>query len=109
MNQLPLSNASLSLISTSSTSSITGDVNRPEVLRNFNVGKAKACVFTIDDMMATNRAVITLRKMFPDLPLVVRAKNSEHQRKLENMFGALYSFFYYLMKLLFLVLLLITS
>ena len=34
----------------------TGDINRPEVLNNFNVGEAKACVFTIDDMAATNKA-----------------------------------------------------
>ena len=33
----------------------TGDINRPEVLHNFNVGEAKACVFTIDDMAATNK------------------------------------------------------
>jgi hypothetical protein len=32
-----------------------GDINRPEVLHNFNVGDAKACVFTIDDMTATNK------------------------------------------------------
>jgi hypothetical protein len=57
------------------------------VLRNFNVASAKACVFSIDDMTATNRAVITLRKLCPNLPLIVRAKNVQHQKKLENMFG----------------------
>ena len=36
-----------------------GDINRPEVLRNFNVGAAKACIFTTDDEEATNKAVIT--------------------------------------------------
>lgn len=35
--------------------SFQGDINRPEVLHNFNVGDAKACVFTIDDMTATNK------------------------------------------------------
>ena len=32
-----------------------GDINRPEVLRNFDVGAARACVFAIDDMAAINK------------------------------------------------------
>ena len=35
-----------------------GDVNRPEVLKSFDVGKALACVVTIDDMTATNKVGI---------------------------------------------------
>jgi len=67
-----------------------GDINRPEVLKNFNVGEARACVFTIDDMTATNKAVISVRKMYPKLPLLVRAKNNQHQKRLENMFDDIY-------------------
>ena len=101
-----------------------GDINRPEVLKNFDVGEAKACVFTIDDMAATNKvkrslcfhflpdvlliliicplasdsclrpfffqAVINVRKMYPKLPLLVRAKNTEHKKRLEKMFGKPY-------------------
>jgi hypothetical protein len=37
-----------------------GDINRPEVLRNFNVGAARACVFAIDDMTAINKVITTL-------------------------------------------------
>ena len=35
--------------------SVAGDINRPEVLRNFDVGAARACVFAIDDMTAINK------------------------------------------------------
>jgi len=63
-----------------------GDINRPEVLRNFNVGASRACVFATDDQTATNKAVITVRQMYPKLPLVVRAKNVQHKRRLEEMF-----------------------
>ena len=34
---------------------VPGDINRPEVLRNFDVGAARACVFAIDDMTAINK------------------------------------------------------
>jgi voltage-gated potassium channel Kch len=57
-------------------------------LKSFDVGSAKACVIAIDDMTATNKAVISIRKNFPDLPLIVRAKDSQHRKRLENMFGS---------------------
>ena len=66
---------------------IAGDINRPEVLKSFDVGSAKACVITVDDMSATNKAVINIRKYYPDLPIIVRAKDALHQKRLENMFG----------------------
>lgn len=34
---------------------LAGDINRPEVLRNFDVGRARAVVFAIDDKAATNK------------------------------------------------------
>jgi CPA2 family monovalent cation:H+ antiporter-2 len=67
-----------------------GDINRPEVLKNFDAGAARACVFTIDDMTATNKAVINVRKAYPNLPLLVRAKNNQHKKRLENMFDDIY-------------------
>lgn len=64
-----------------------GDIHRPEVLKHFHLGDAKACVLTLEDMSATNKAVIRLRKLYPDLPMIVRARNAQHQKRLENMFG----------------------
>eukprot|EP00981_Chlorochromonas_danica_P007235 scaffold1618_cov158-Ochromonas_danica.AAC.19 len=63
-----------------------GDIHRPEVLKHFHLGDAKACVLTLEDMSATNKAVIRLRKLYPDLPMIVRARNAQHQKRLENMF-----------------------
>jgi hypothetical protein len=31
--------------------------------------------------------VINVRKMYPNLPLLVKAKNGDHKRRLETMFG----------------------
>ena len=64
-----------------------GDITRPEVLKSFDAGSAQACVIAINDIKITNRAVMTIRKTFPDLTMLVRAKNTQHQNRLESMFG----------------------
>lgn len=66
---------------------IPGDIGRPEVLKGFHLQEARACVVTLSDMSATNKAVVQLRKLYPVVPIVARAKNREHQQRLENMFG----------------------
>jgi len=68
-----------------------GDVTRPEVLKSFDAGKAKACVISIDDVTATNKAVVSLRKNYPALPILVRAKNSAHQEKLQSLFDDVFA------------------
>lgn len=68
-----------------------GDVNRPEVLNSFHLENAKACVITIDDLTAINKAVISVRKMFPELPIVARAANAQHQKRLEGTFDNVYA------------------
>ena len=68
-----------------------GDINRPEVMKSFDVGNAMAVVITIDDMTATNKAVISVRKSFPDVPLIVRAQDSQHKQRLLNMFDDVYA------------------
>ena len=68
-----------------------GDINRPEVMKSFDVGNAMAVVITIDDMTATNKAVISIRKLFPDVPLIVRAQDSQHKERLMNMFDDVYA------------------
>lgn len=65
----------------------SGDINRPELLKSFHVDHARACVLTLSDMSTTNKAVVKIRKLFPSVPIVVRAKNEQHQQRLENMFG----------------------
>lgn len=63
-----------------------GDLTRPEVLKSFNVGSCQACVITIDDMKTTNLLLIALRKYYPDIPIIVRAKNAQHSKRLTHMF-----------------------
>lgn len=46
-----------------------GDVFRPEVLNAFNVGRAKAVICTLSDVKGTNKAVVNLRRAFPELPV----------------------------------------
>lgn len=71
---------------------IIGDANRPEMLKHFNVGKAKVCIVTFDEIAMINKAVVKLRKSYPDLPIVVRAKNDKHRQRLESMFGKIILF-----------------
>ena len=62
---------------------------RPEVLRSLHIERARACVITLEDMSTTNKAVVKLRKLFPTVPIVARARNAQHQQRLESMFGEL--------------------
>uniref|UniRef100_A0A7S1FUH2 RCK N-terminal domain-containing protein n=1 Tax=Corethron hystrix TaxID=216773 RepID=A0A7S1FUH2_9STRA len=59
-----------------------GDITRPEVAEAFSVGKAKGCVVTISEKLDTNRAVITLRRLYPNLKIFARAKNDQHRERL---------------------------
>jgi len=61
-----------------------GDATRPEVLRSFNVGKAKSLISTISDIRTANKAVITIRREFPNLPVFARAVNAQHQKRLQG-------------------------
>lgn len=61
-----------------------GDVSRPEVLRSFNVDKARAVVVTTNELHSTNKAVLTLRKLYPEMPIYARASDSAHQKRLQN-------------------------
>lgn len=59
------------------------------MLKSFHIENAKACVLTLEDMSTTNKAVVKLRKAFPKVPIIVRAKDNQHQQRLESMFGEL--------------------
>ena len=64
-----------------------GDVGRPEVLKSFHVENARAAVVTTNDKSATNRAVMTLRKLYSDLNIYARAIDLSHQKRLTNTVG----------------------
>lgn len=61
-----------------------GDVSRPEVLRAFHVEKARSVVVTTNDMGSTNKAVVTLRKLYPKMPIFARAADVAHQKRLQK-------------------------
>jgi CPA2 family monovalent cation:H+ antiporter-2 len=61
-----------------------GDVGRPEVAEAFNIGKAKAVIVTIADQAEATRAVIALRRMYPDKPIFARAKDADHAKRLQS-------------------------
>lgn len=50
----------------------------------FNIGKAKAVILTISQPMETNHAVVNLRRLYPDLKIFARAKDSKHQERLQK-------------------------
>ena len=61
-----------------------GDIGRQEVAEAFNVGKAKAVIVCISDRQQTNRAVIALRRWYPDLKIFCRARDKDHAYRLQS-------------------------
>ncbi|KAL3912444.1 MAG: hypothetical protein SGARI_001155 [Bacillariaceae sp.] len=61
-----------------------GDIGRQEVADAFNVGKAKAVIVCISDRDQANRAVIALRRWFPDLKIFCRARDKDHAYRLQS-------------------------
>lgn len=61
-----------------------GDIGRQEVAEAFNVGKAKAVVVCIADKSMANRAVIALRRWYPDLKIFARAADADHASRLQK-------------------------
>lgn len=60
-----------------------GDVSRRELLAKLELGKAEAVVLTMDDPVLTARIARSLRAEHPDLPVIARARDTQHA-------GALY-------------------
>jgi len=61
-----------------------GDIGRQEVAEAFNVGKASAVIVCIADKAEANRAVIALRRWYPDLKIFARAADADHAGRLQN-------------------------
>lgn len=61
-----------------------GDIGRPEVAEAFNVGSAKAVVVCIADKGDCNRAVISLRRLYPKMKIFCRAKDADHAQRLQK-------------------------
>ena len=61
-----------------------GDIGRPEVAEAFGVEKASAVILTISDKAEINRAVISLRRAFPDKKIFARAVDADHAERLQR-------------------------
>ena len=61
-----------------------GDIGRQEVCEAFNVGKAKAVIVCIADQGQATRAVIALRRFFPEVKIFARAANADHAYRLQT-------------------------
>ena len=59
-----------------------GDVARPELADRLQLGHAAALVLTMDDPVLVARVVKRVRGWVPDLPIIARARDTEHAAKL---------------------------
>lgn len=57
---------------------ITGDASRPELLKKLHINKAAAVILTMDHTAAAVRTVQAIRREFPEVPVVARARDEQH-------------------------------
>jgi CPA2 family monovalent cation:H+ antiporter-2 len=60
-----------------------GDGTRREVLQAVSLEQARAAVVTTHDFYTANKAVIALKNLAPDVPIVARGRDLQHLQKLE--------------------------
>ncbi|HVM23508.1 MAG TPA: cation:proton antiporter [Sphingomicrobium sp.] len=59
-----------------------GDVARTELFERMNAGQFAAFILTMDNPVLVGRVARSLRKAFPDLPIIARARDTAHAAKL---------------------------
>ena len=59
-----------------------GDVSRPEFLKRLAKREPSAFILTMDDPVLVGRLTRALRKSFPNLPIIARARDTTHAGKL---------------------------
>lgn len=62
-----------------------GDASRIDLLRAAGAGKAKFFVLAIDDVEQAIATAKTVRRYFPDLPILARARNRHHAHRLMDL------------------------
>ena len=62
-----------------------GDAARPDVLEAIGVSRAVALVITLHNPIAADKLLRTMRSTYPDLPIMVRARDLDHVRALEQL------------------------
>jgi len=61
-----------------------GDASHAEILRRAGIDNATALAVTMDSARSAERVVETVRKEWPDLPILVRARDIDHAERLIN-------------------------
>ena len=62
-----------------------GDASRLDILRAAQMDKAIAFVLTISDVEVSLRAAAMVKKHFPDVPVIARARNRQHAHRLMDL------------------------
>jgi glutathione-regulated potassium-efflux system ancillary protein KefC/glutathione-regulated potassium-efflux system protein KefB len=62
-----------------------GDASRLELLHAARAGEAKLFVLAIDDVEASVKTAAVVRKHFPNLPILARARNRVHYFRLRDL------------------------
>ena len=62
-----------------------GDASRPELLHAAKAGEAKLFVLAIDDVEASVKTATVVRKHFPNLEILARARNRVHYFRLRDL------------------------
>ena len=62
-----------------------GDASRPELLHAAKAGEAKLFVLAIDDVEASVKTAAIVRRHFPDLEILARARNRVHYFRLRDL------------------------
>jgi glutathione-regulated potassium-efflux system ancillary protein KefC/glutathione-regulated potassium-efflux system protein KefB len=62
-----------------------GDASRLELLESARAGDAKLFVLAIDDVEASVKTAAVVRKNFPNLPILARARNRVHYYRLRDL------------------------
>ena len=60
-----------------------GRVERTEVLNSIGIKRANSIIVAINNRKACKEAVISIRKMYPDIPIIARAWDRQNARELE--------------------------
>ncbi|RJF91092.1 cation:proton antiporter [Sphingomonas cavernae] len=61
---------------------VFGDIARPGMIDRLDLGNAGALILTMDDPVQTVRITAQVRKRFPDLTIVARARDTDHAAEL---------------------------
>lgn len=59
-----------------------GDASNPELLKKTGIANARAAIITMDNPSAALNAVQAIKEYWPELPIIVRAKNDQHSEGL---------------------------